>query len=93
MSTINIAIVGGGMFFDGIIGQSFKDLMRGGLAPGLSSIVMSHLAPKVSAVDIEVIAIGSHRPDSGTAERIAAWFAEDLSGRPIKAGYGSTVWK
>lgn len=93
MSTISIAIVGGGMFFDDIIGQSFKDLMRGGLAPGLSSIGMSHLASKVSAVDIEVVAIGSHRPDSGTAERIAAWFAEDLPDRPVKAHYGSTVWK
>ena len=30
--TINVAIIGGGMFFDDIIGQSFKDFMRGGIA-------------------------------------------------------------
>ncbi|MCX5660027.1 MAG: hypothetical protein NTW19_09935 [Planctomycetota bacterium] len=32
---LSVAIVGGGMFFDDIIGQSFKDFMRGGIAPGL----------------------------------------------------------
>ena len=31
--TLNVAILGGGMFFDDIIGQSFKDLMRAGVAP------------------------------------------------------------
>ena len=28
--SLNVAIIGGGMFFDEIIGQSFKDFMRGG---------------------------------------------------------------
>ena len=29
--TLNVAIIGGGMFFDEIIGQSFRDFMRGGI--------------------------------------------------------------
>ena len=42
--SISVAVIGGGMFFDDIIGQSFKDLMRGGIAGTLTSIGMSHLA-------------------------------------------------
>ena len=43
--SLNVAIIGGGMFFDDIIGQSFKDLMRGGVAGARTGISMSHLAP------------------------------------------------
>ncbi|MDP7347221.1 MAG: hypothetical protein QF735_03290, partial [Phycisphaeraceae bacterium] len=56
---INVAILGGGMFFDDIIGQSFKDLMRGGVAPALTSVGMSHLARDVAHVDINVVAVGT----------------------------------
>ncbi len=90
---IRVAIIGGGMFFDDIVGLAFRDLMRGGLAPGLSSIGMSHLAPAVANVPIDMVAIGTHRAESGTAGRIADWFRQVMPDRPVKAHYGQTVWR
>jgi predicted dehydrogenase len=81
------------MFFDDIIGQTFKDLMRGGIAGALNSIGMSHLAVDVAGVEIEVAAIGTRSQTGGTAGRIADWFREDFLDRNIQACYGETVWR
>ncbi|MBP85481.1 MAG: hypothetical protein CMJ64_02000 [Planctomycetaceae bacterium] len=91
--SLNVAIIGGGMFFDDIIGQTFKDLMRGGVAGALNSIGMSHLASAVADVKIHVSAIGTRSETSGTAGRIADWFAKDFSDCQIAACYGEEVWK
>lgn len=90
---LRVAIIGGGMFFDEIIGQTFKDLMRGGMAPALSSIGMSHFGPAMAHVPIEVVGVGTHRKTSGTADRIVRWFAEDFPDHSIQAYYGETVWR
>jgi predicted dehydrogenase len=93
--SLNVAIIGGGMFFDDIIGQTFKDLMRGGIAGALTSIGMSHLASAVADVDIRVSAVGTRSEKSGTAGRIVDWFREDFpdSDRRIDACYGDAVWQ
>lgn len=91
--SLNVAIIGGGMFFDDIIGQSFKDLMRGGVAGALTSIGMSHLASAVADIEINVSAIGTRSEKSGTAGRIVDWFAEDFPDRKIDACYGERVWQ
>lgn len=91
--TLRVAIVGGGMFFDEIIGQSFKDLMRGGMAGALTSVGMSHLAREVADLSIRVVAVGTRSEKSGTAARIASWFAEDFPEEQIAACYGETVWQ
>ncbi len=91
--TLNVAIIGGGMFFDEIIGQSFRDFIRGGIAGALNSIGMSHLAPEVAAVKIRVSAIGTRSEKSGTAGRIVEGFAEEFPETQIAACYGETVWK
>ena len=90
--TITVAVVGGGMFFDDIIGQSFKDLIRGGIAGCLTSIGMSHLAADVADVSIDLCAVGTRSEQSGTAGRIVEWFAEEFAGSSIEACYGETVW-
>ena len=90
---INVAILGGGMFFDDIIGQSFKDLMRGGIAPALTSVGMSHLARDVAHVDINVVAVGTRSKKTGTADKICDWFTTNLPDRSIKPYYGDTVWR
>ena len=90
---LNVAVVGGGMFFDEIIGQSFKDFMRGGLAGALNSIGMSHFAPQVADVQVRISAVGTHSEQSGTAGRIVDWFADDFPDLRIDACYGPTVWK
>jgi predicted dehydrogenase len=90
---IRVAIIGGGMFFDDIIGQTFKDFMRGGIAGGLSSIGMSHLAPAVANVGVEVVAIGTHSVKSGTAGKLVEWFGTDFPNHNIAAAYGETVWR
>lgn len=91
--TLRVAIIGGGMFFDDIIGQSFKDFMRGGFAGALSSIGMSHMAPAVANIKVEVVAVGTHSEKRGTAGQIVKWFASDMPNTNIKAMYGETVWK
>ena len=91
--SLNVAIIGGGMFFDEIIGQSFKDFMRGGLSGALTSIGMSHLAPAIADVEINVCAVGTRSERSGTAGQITKWFAEDFPDRKIDACYGDAVWK
>ncbi|MEO2046362.1 MAG: Gfo/Idh/MocA family oxidoreductase [Pirellulales bacterium] len=91
--SLNVAIVGGGMFFDDIIGQTFKDFMRGGIAGALTSIGMSHFAPLVADVKINVSAIGTRSELSGTAGRLCDWFAEDFPEQKIAACYGDQVWK
>lgn len=91
--TINVAIIGGGMFFDDIIGQTFKDFMRGGIAGALTSIGMSHMAADVADVEIRVCAVGTRSEKSGTAGRIVQWFSEDFPDGKIDACYGDAVWK
>jgi predicted dehydrogenase len=90
--TISVAIVGGGMFFDEIIGQSFKDFMRGGISGALTSIGMSHLAPAVADVAIRVCAVGTRSEKSATAGHIADWFREEFPDDPVEACYGDAVW-
>lgn len=91
--SLKVAIIGGGMFFEDIIGQSFKDFIRGGISGSLTSVGMSHLAPDVADVRIDVCAIGTHSEKSGTAGKIVNWFAEEFPDHPIEACYGPTVWK
>ncbi|MDA1166251.1 MAG: Gfo/Idh/MocA family oxidoreductase [Planctomycetota bacterium] len=91
--SLKVAIIGGGMFFDEIIGQSFKDFMRGGLSGALTSIGMSHLAPTVADVAIDVCAVGTRSESSGTAGHITKWFAEEFPDRRIDACYGDAVWQ
>ena len=90
--SISVAVIGGGMFFDDIIGQSFKDLMRGGISGTLTSIGMSHLAAEVADVEIDLCAVGTRSESSGTAGRIVEWFAGEFPDRQIEACYGETVW-
>jgi predicted dehydrogenase len=91
--SLKVAIIGGGMFFDDIIGQSFKDFMRGGIAGALNSIGMSHLAPAVADVKIDVCAVGTRSQQSGTAGKIVNWFADDFADHKIDACYGESVWR
>jgi len=91
--SLKVAVIGGGMFFDDIIGQSLKDFMRGGIAGALTSIGMSHLASTVADVGIDVCAVGTRSEKNGTAGRIVEWFAEDFPDRKIEACYGDSVWK
>ncbi|MCH2200628.1 MAG: Gfo/Idh/MocA family oxidoreductase [Fuerstiella sp.] len=91
--TLNVAIIGGGMFFDEIIGQSFTDFMRGGISGALTSIGMSHLAADVADVQIRVSAVGTRSEASGTAGRIVTRFAEEFPEARVDACYGETVWK
>lgn len=90
---LKVAIIGGGMFFDDIIGQSFKDFIRGGIAGSLTSIGMSHLAADVADVKVDVCAVGTRSESSGTAGRIVKWFAEDFPGHSMEACYGDAVWQ
>ncbi len=90
---LKVAIIGGGMFFDDIIGQSFKDFLRGGIGGALTSIGMSHLADDISDIKVELVAVGTRSKKSRTAGKIVDWFAADFPDQPMTACYGETVWR
>ena len=90
---LNVAILGGGMFFEDIIGQSFLDFLRGGIAGALTSVGMSHLAPEVADIQVRLSAVGTRSEKSGTAGKIAQWFSQEFPGQPVEACYGETVWR
>jgi predicted dehydrogenase len=89
---LKIAVVGGGMFFEEIIGQALKDFERGGFAGGLTSIGMSHFAPQVADIQCRFVAIGTHSPKTRSAERIVEWFTQEFGDSKVKAYYGEEVW-
>ncbi len=89
---LRVAVVGGGMFFEEIIGQTLKDFMRGGVAPALNSVGMSHLAPEVATLGVDVVAVGTRRRERGRADEIARWFKQDFPDREIQPHYGDAVW-
>ena len=91
--TLKAAVIGGGMFFDDIIGQSFKDFERGGFSAALSSIGMSHLAPEFADVRMNLTAIGTRDPKRGTAEKIAKDYRKEFPASSIKPYYGEKVYK
>jgi predicted dehydrogenase len=90
---LNVAVIGGGMFFDDIIGPSITDLMHGGIAPSLTSVGMSHLAPHVADVKINLVAVGTHSEKRGTAGKIVDDFKQAFPDRAIQAHYGESVWR
>jgi len=89
---VRVAVVGGGMFFDDVIGQTLKDFVRGGVAGALGSIAMSHLAPCVADIPIRLVAVGTRSPERGTADRIASDFNRDFPDAHVTAHYGGEVW-
>lgn len=90
---IRVAVVGGGMFFDEIIGPALMDFCRGGISGALSSIGMSHFAPQVAAIPIEFCAIGTRSEKSGTADAIRNRTAQVLGVPGPKAFYGARAWE
>lgn len=91
--TVRVGVVGGGMFFDDIIGPSLHDFQRGGFAGALGSLGLSHYAPRVADIRIEFAAIGTRSRQRGTADRIRTRFLEEFPAAPLKAYYGETVWR
>jgi len=81
------------MFFDEIIGGAFKDFVRGGFAGALSSIGMSHFAPRMADVGIDFVAVGTRSERSGTADRIRSDFLRSCGDTGLRAMYGETVWR
>ncbi len=90
---IRVAVLGGGMFFDEIIGPALMDFCRGGIAGALSSIGMSHFAPEMATIPIEFCAIGTRNQASGTAEQIRRRAAAVLGNEGPNAYYGRAVWE
>ncbi len=90
---LRIGIIGGGMFFDDIIGQSFKDFKRGGFAGALNSIGMSHFAPKVADIEVDFCAIGTRSAKRGTADAIRNDFLTEFPDADLRALYGDDVWR
>lgn len=90
---VRVAVIGGGMFFDEIIGPALVDFCRGGIAGALSSIGMSHHAPEVASIPIQFCAIGTRSEAARTAEKISDRVAE-VTGQPGPVPfYGRMVWE
>lgn len=91
---LNVAVIGGGMFFEDIIGQSLKDFARGGFAGALTSVAQSAWAPQVADIEIRTLAIGTHSAKRGTAGKLVDWWKTDMPAETApKAWYGEKVWE
>lgn len=91
--TLRIGVVGGGMFFDDIIGPALHDFQRGGFAGALGSIGLSHFAPQIADIRIEFAAIGTRSRDKGTADFIRDAFLHEFPDADLTSHYGDTVWR
>ncbi|MBN2452428.1 MAG: Gfo/Idh/MocA family oxidoreductase [Lentisphaeria bacterium] len=85
---LRIGVVGGGMFFDEIIGPTLMDFQGGGFAGALGSIGMSCFAREVAGIRVEVAAVGTRSRARGTADRIRSEFLRCFPETPITAYYG-----
>ena len=90
---LRIGVIGGGMFFDDIIGGSLADFQRGGIAGALTSIGQSHFASRVADISVEFVVIGTRNPDRGTAGAIRDTFLAQFPDSSLEAFYGDSVWK
>ena len=91
--TLRVGVIGGGMFFDDIIGPALHDFQRGGFAGALGSLGMSHYAPRVADIRIEFAAIGTRSAKRGSADLIRGAFLDEFPTAELKAYYGETVWE
>lgn len=92
--SLKVAVIGGGMFFEDIIGQSLKDFARSGFAGALTSIAQSAWAPKVADIAVQTVAIGTHSAKRGTAGKLVEWWKTDMpEATAPKACYGEKVWE
>jgi len=91
--TLRVGVIGGGMFFDDIIGPALRDFERGGFAGALGSLGLSHYAPRVAGIRVEFAAIGTRSAARGTARRIRDGFLQEFPQSGLKALYGETVWR
>ena len=90
--TLKVAVLGGGMFYDEIIGPSLADFCIGGLAGALGSIGMSHHARDVAASSIDVCAVGTRSRETGTADRAVERLRSHVPQTAAQAFYGEKVW-
>jgi len=91
--TLRVAVVGGGMFFEDVIGQTIMDFERYGLAPYLGDIGQGAHARDLADIRVEFAAIGTHSPKRGTAASICDWYREGVPDSVIQPFYGDTVWE
>ena len=91
--TLRLGVIGGGMFFDDIIGPALHDFQRGGFAGALGSLGLSHYAPRVADVRLDFVAIGTRSPARGTADVIRQAFLDEFPDATLTSYYGETVWR
>ena len=91
--TLRVAVVGGGMFFEDVVGQTVMDFERYGLAPYIGSIGLGRYARPLADLQVQFCAIGTHSERRGTAGKIAQWYREGVPDTVIKPYYGETVWE
>jgi predicted dehydrogenase len=91
--TLRVAVVGGGMFFDDVIGQALMDFERYGVAPYIGSIGQGQYARALAGVEVEFVAIGTQSEARGTAGKIAQWYKEGVPESKVQPFYGDAVWE
>ncbi|MGI5820355.1 MAG: Gfo/Idh/MocA family protein [Armatimonadota bacterium] len=90
---LRVAVVGGGMFFEDVIGQAVMDFERYGIAPYLGDIGQGAHARGLADIEVEFVAIGTHSEKRGTAGKICDWYREGVPDSAIEPFYGDTVWE
>lgn len=90
---LRVAVVGGGMFFEEVIGSTLMDFERYGIAPYLGDIGQGRLARDLADVRVEFVAIGTRSASKGTAGAICDWYREGVADASVQPFYGDAVWE
>ncbi|MFA4880902.1 MAG: Gfo/Idh/MocA family oxidoreductase [Candidatus Doudnabacteria bacterium] len=89
MRTINIGLVGAGMFGGDVHLRTYADLERSGIAPWLGRIGMDDFASEFADVEFNLVGIATRTKES--AERATSEFSK-LTGNLPLSYWGDTPW-
>ncbi len=88
--TVNMALLGGGMFGGDVVLRTIEDLERCGLAPYLGRVGLDDRAAAMAPLRFKLAAIGTRT--SATAERLCRHYGEKVPGATPTPFHGETPW-
>ena len=89
--TVNLALLGGGMFGGDVVLRTIEDLERCGIVPYLGRVGLDHRAREMAPLEFKLVAVGTRT--AATAERLCRLYREKLPGSAPRPYHGETPWK
>lgn len=88
--TVNLALIGGGMFGGDVVLRSIEDLERCGLAPYLGRVGLDHRSGEMAPIEFRLVAIATRT--QATAERLCRRYRDEVPGASPRPHHGETPW-